>query len=44
MSDIFFKVAFTSKVMKNSQLMDYMVSFHFVDFICWGVLDNGTLN
>jgi hypothetical protein len=30
------KVAFTSKVMKNSQLMDYMVSLHFIDFISWG--------
>jgi hypothetical protein len=32
-----------SKVMKNSQLMDYMVSLHFIDFISWGVLDNGPL-
>jgi hypothetical protein len=24
--------------MKNSQLMDYMVSLHFIDFISWGVL------
>jgi hypothetical protein len=37
------KVAFTSKVMKNSQLMDYMVSLHFIDFISWGVLDTGPL-
>jgi hypothetical protein len=29
--------------MKNSQLMDYMVSLHFIDFISWGVLDNGPL-
>jgi hypothetical protein len=36
-------VAFTSKVMKNSQLMDYMVSLHFIDFISWGVLDNEPL-
>jgi hypothetical protein len=34
---------FTSKEMKKSQLMDYMVSLHFVDFISWGVLDNGPL-
>jgi hypothetical protein len=28
------KVAFTTlKVMKNSQLMDYMVSLHFIHFI-----------
>jgi hypothetical protein len=33
-------VAFTSKVMKNSQLMDYL---HLIDFISWGVLDNGPL-
>jgi hypothetical protein len=43
MCDIFKKVAFTSKVMKNSQLMDYMVSLHFIDFISWGVSDNGPL-
>jgi hypothetical protein len=30
----YLKVAITSKVMKNSQLMDYMVSLH---FISWGV-------
>jgi hypothetical protein len=29
--------------MKNSQLMDYMVFLHFIDFISWGVLDNGPL-
>jgi hypothetical protein len=30
--------------MTNSQLMlDYMVSLHFIDFISWGVLDNGPL-
>jgi hypothetical protein len=29
--------------MKKSQLMDYMVSLHFIDFISWGVLDNGPL-
>jgi hypothetical protein len=23
--------------------MDYMVSLHFIDFISWGVLDNGPL-
>jgi hypothetical protein len=27
--------------MTNSQLMDYMVSLHFINFISWGVLDNG---
>jgi hypothetical protein len=37
------KVAFTSKVMKNSKLMDYMVSLHLIDFISWGVLDDGPL-
>jgi hypothetical protein len=37
------QVAFTSKVMKKSQLMDYMVSLHFIDFISWGVLDNAPL-
>jgi hypothetical protein len=37
------KVAFASKVMKNSQLMDNMLSLHFIDFISWGVLDNGPL-
>jgi hypothetical protein len=26
-------LAFTSKVMKKSQLMDHMVSLHFIDFI-----------
>jgi hypothetical protein len=26
---------------KKSQLMDYMVSLHFIDFISWDVLDNG---
>jgi hypothetical protein len=40
MCDINKKVAFTSKVMKKSQLMDYMVSLHFIDFIS---LDNGPL-
>jgi hypothetical protein len=31
------KVAFTSKVMKNSQLMDYMLSLHFIDIRgCFG--------
>jgi hypothetical protein len=30
--------------MKKSQLMDYMVSLHFIDFIAWGVLDNGPLH
>jgi hypothetical protein len=29
--------------MKNSQLMDYMLSLHFMDFISWGVLDTGPL-
>jgi hypothetical protein len=29
--------------MNNSQLMDNMVSLHFIDFISWGVLDNGPL-
>jgi hypothetical protein len=29
--------------MKNAQLMDYMVSLHFIDFISWGVLANGPL-
>jgi hypothetical protein len=24
--------------------MDYMVSLHFIDFISWGVLDNGPLH
>jgi hypothetical protein len=37
------KVAFTSKEMKKLQLMDYMVSLHFIDFISWGVLNNGPL-
>jgi hypothetical protein len=37
------KVAFTSKVMKNSQLMDYWRPCIFIDFISWGVLDNGPL-
>jgi hypothetical protein len=37
------KVAFTTEVMKNSQLMDYMVSLHFIDFISLGVLDTGPL-
>jgi hypothetical protein len=23
--------------------MDFMVSLHFIDFISWGVLDNGPL-
>jgi hypothetical protein len=32
-----------SEVIKNSQLMDYMLSLHFIDFISWGVLDNGPL-
>jgi hypothetical protein len=31
------------KEMKNSQLMDYMVSLDFIDFISWGVLDNAPL-
>jgi hypothetical protein len=30
------KVAFTSKVIKNSQLMDYMVSLHFYRFYILG--------
>jgi hypothetical protein len=34
------KVAFTSKVMENSQLMDYMISLHIIDFIS---LDNEPL-
>jgi hypothetical protein len=29
--------------MKNSQLINYMVSLDFIDFISWGVLDNGPL-
>jgi hypothetical protein len=29
--------------MKNSQLMDYMVSLHFIDFISWCILDTGPL-
>jgi hypothetical protein len=33
----------TSKEMNNSQLMDYMVSLHFIDFMSGGVLDNGPL-
>jgi hypothetical protein len=37
------KVTFTSKVMTNLQLMDYMVSLHFIDLISWGILDNGPL-
>jgi hypothetical protein len=24
--------------------MDYMVSLHFIDFISWGILDNGPLS
>jgi hypothetical protein len=31
------------KVMTNSQLMDYMVSLHFIDFLSWGILDIGPL-
>jgi hypothetical protein len=43
-NDVWYKkVAFTAKVMNNSQLMDYMVSLHFIDFISWGILDNGPL-
>jgi hypothetical protein len=34
---------YASRVMTNSQLMDYMVSLHFIDFISWGVLDSGPL-
>jgi hypothetical protein len=34
---------FQIEVMKNSQLMDYMVSLHFIDFISCVVLDNGPL-
>jgi hypothetical protein len=30
--------------MKNSQLMVYMVSLHFIDLISWGVLNNGPLH
>jgi hypothetical protein len=30
---------YASRVMTNSQLMDYMVSLHFIDFISWGVLE-----
>jgi hypothetical protein len=37
-------MAFTSKIMKNLQLMDCMVSLHFIDFISWGVLDNRPLH
>jgi hypothetical protein len=29
--------------MTNSQLMDYMVSLHLIDYISWGVWDNGPL-
>jgi hypothetical protein len=50
-----FKFIWLSKIIKmmcdilkgsiyfNSQLMDYMVSLHFIDFVSWGVLDNGPL-
>jgi hypothetical protein len=29
--------------MNNSQLIYYMVSLHLIDFISWGVFDNGPL-
>jgi hypothetical protein len=29
---------------KNAQLMDYMVSLHYIDFTSWGALDNGLLS